>query len=316
MATGRGGFSAGHSGGGSRGGGISFGRGGFSSSSRSGGHGGPPPGGGPRFFHGPMHFHWFGRPVVVTTGKQAGFVFGIILLFIAVIGSFITGSNYFENLSILKSIQNDSKMCIEVRDKALAGASGYHITTAYFEDKYYDVYDQYFVKSTDTGIFEYGEDYQGMEKFYIVFSYTAEGETKKRYEQTFAQYLLKDIPEDGEIQIAYAIVDGEYVAINLDYSESKNTNLIDSKHYVNSMIIPFVVFGVIALVDIVIMIFLFARTIKHSNEEHQVEQEKKQEEVINEREKRLKLYCENCGTLIGEDDKKCPNCGSPNFVKK
>ncbi len=315
----RGNFSSG----GSRGGGFSFG-------------GGHSHGGGGSFRpRRPLHFHFFGSPVVISTGAQSGFLGGIILFIIALFISIIcfgTTSNNKAQVSeykgIYAEIQADSKSHLDIIEKATNsdGTDGYGIiNNATFDTKitYINDYNYDFrVDNKETGAYEYITNLFGYPKFYIIYSFTVDGNTYRG--ETFAQFTSSEVlAMNGNIKIAYHIQDGEVDSINFNYSEEKNFELYEAQEIIKDTesslkvvrVISYVSAG-IAILTIVIIILSFVHTIKKSKEEKQEEAEEKEFEREQILDAKKKKYCVHCGSQVDDNTKKCPSCGSSKFERK
>lgn len=310
----RGNFSSG----GSRGGGFSFGGG------RS--HGG---------FHGPRrpwHFHFFGSPVVISTGAQSGFFFGIFFFIICLFLSITfwgVSSNNKNNISkynrIYAEIQADSKLHLNIIENANSNKEGYGIAEAEFDPKPVDIYDydyEFKVDNKEVGAYEYITDLYGVPKYYIIYSFEIDGEEYKG--ETFAQFMSSEVlGMRGKIMIAYHLNNGEVDSINLNYSEEKNFELSEAKQIISdsenglktTKVIAMVV-TIVAVVIVLIMILCFIRTVKKSKQEKLEEAEDKKFEREQILDSKKKKYCIHCGSQVEDDSKKCPSCGSSRFERK
>ncbi len=311
-------FSSGHSGGG-------FSGGGFSSSGHSGFRGGFRP-------RRPIHFHFFGHPVVVTTGAQSGYIIGIFLFIFMLVFSVIslgtlssTKADLAEYKNIYAEIKQDSEYRLQIISKADAGEAGYGKTLAefstdiHFENSYGYEHN---VDHKETGVYEYITDISGLPKFYIIYSFTIDDEEYKG--ETFAQFMSSDVNEyGGRITIAYHIDGGKVSSINYDYSEDDNFELSEARIYIRdaessiktNRVVAYVFLG-ITVITVVILILCFIKTIKTSKEKALEEKEEKEQKKLEEAESKKKRYCTYCGAPIEDDDRKCPNCGSTHFDKK
>lgn len=328
----RGNFSSG----GSRGGGFSFG-------------GGHSHGGGGSFRpRRPLHFHFFGSPVVISTGAQSGFLGGIILFIIALFISIIcfgTTSNNKATVEkynrIYAEIQEDSRVHLDIIKKAEAKVEGYDFLTATFDPKPVDEYDYYYDNRVDNkvaGAYEYITDLFGQPRYYVIyeFSFTLNGKQVEGKGETFAQFFSGDLlHRNGKIEIAYHIEkvktgngedDYEYKvvdSINRDYTEENNFELYEAQEVIKDAesslkvvrIISYVAAG-IAVFTAVILILSFVRTVKKSKEEKQEEAEEKEFEREQILDAKKKKYCVHCGSQVDDNTKKCPSCGSSKFERK
>ena len=99
---------------------------------------------GVRLFHGPMRFRFFGRPVIVTTGKQIGFIASFVAILVmivstfAIVGNLKTSSqdkNYYS--TELEQIKADAAPYLDIINRAknntLPGNADYDIKYAEFE---------------------------------------------------------------------------------------------------------------------------------------------------------------------------------------
>lgn len=310
----RGNFSSG----GSHGGGFSFGGG------RS--HGG---------FHGPRrpwHFHFFGSPVVISTGAQSGFIFGLFFFIICIFMSITfwgVTSNNNNNISkynrIYEEIKIDSEIHLSIIENANKGTEGYGTVKAEFNPKpvdYDDARYEFLIDNKEIGAYEYITDLMGLPKYYIIYSFEIDGVEYKG--ETFAQFMSSEIHAmGGQIMIAYSIDDGIVDSINLNYSEEKNFEIFEAKQIISdsesslkvTKIIAIVVTGM-AVAIILIIVLCFVRTVKKSKQEKLEEAEDKKFEREQILDSKKKKYCVHCGSQVEDGTKKCPSCGSSRFERK
>ncbi len=322
---GRGSSGAGGGGGGGSRGSFSAG-GNRSGGPRPGGPGGPRPGdpGSGRHFgvipRAPIHYHFFGRPFIITTGRSIGFIFCAIILFFSAIITACFSSNLANTVDMLDDIKEDSAECEQMILKAtLYETDDCFITTGTFSTSY--IYKNYYDDYT-AGVFLYGDDYNGIPKYYIQFSYKVNGATY--YSSTFAEYTYAQIQEfanssDNYEQTISIVVwrdDDGYNAINLDYSEENNTNLKDTKKAVNQNITKVCISGAVLLIIIVIIILMIVMIFKKSKKADQESQNAANSEKTQGETTPHGKFCKYCGVLLDENDKKCPNCGATQFIKK
>ena len=241
-------------------------------------HHGPGLGHGVRFFHGPIRFRFFGRPIFISTGRQIGFIAGFIALFVMIISTFAMFTGLKTSKEDVKYYEKeyayilaDSQMYLDIINKARAGEIGYEIGTGYFEYKYATTSSPYAVYDYD---YYYGT-------YYISFTLEVEAGQWKQFD-TYAMYnntavignqyedALRDIDPNSKwkaIEVAYTKVNGLWVAINTDYDGTVNyeieafkLELEDAKDSVKTYTI-----SVVILIGIAVIIVLIVKTLKSNN---------------------------------------------------
>lgn len=339
----------GFSGGGSQGGGRTRGFGGPSGPRRGGEPGDPggPGGHGPRgperrgyfsgvrLFHGPMRFMFFGRPIIISSGRQIGFMCGFVAFLVMLVSTFAV----FGNLSMYKNdreewrqtiaeYQEYSSSYLDIIQKANDGESGYGKTTGTFDRNSYSGS----VNGQMTGFVIYNS--YGSRTYSVVYRFTIDGDAWTYGETMSLYYSTSDVP--SSLTIAYQIVtNGNEVIIYSVETDFVNTYAEDMAYYeaqveaCNSSIKTATTSAVILIVIIVVIIALiilsFVKVIKNSKKQQAMEEAKKQAEVkeaqarAQQAEDELnqsRRYCEYCGTKFPEGEDECPNCGSSHFIIK
>lgn len=271
---------------GSRQSGGSGNHGGFSSSRSSFGSSGSRSGSYSYRPRGPRYFHFGGRTLIITTGRQNIIsVLSMLIVFalIAVIACFTIRPSLKQEIAM---VEEEYRFYQAMITKAESNSD--YIWQA-------EVTDQ-----------EYSQEY---EKYCVYYEFkTSNGRTTVDG-YTFYVYTLDNIPSVGEvIQIAVDKnpVDSETDSIPMDY---KLTTLQDDGYYNhlkknlrNTTI--FLILAIVVVVGIVGGIIAIIFTSKKKEEEKK--EEEKQQAILEEKKK----YCEYCGTKIQETDTTCPNCGS------
>lgn len=275
---------------------------------------------GVRLFHGPIRFMFFGRPIFLSTGRQVGFLCGIVAFFVMLISTFAV----FSNASSDKALRNDytEQLTVyeaynEIITNAKNGESGYAITTGLVEkvNTYYDYdYDYYY----------YSTKYYTLSYYFEANSSVYENETETIY-TTYPNI----VPDTTTIEIAYVISGDSIISIETEFTKTYNVDVpqiqarIDS---LNSSIKTQTVAGVILIIIMVIIVALIilaiVKTIKKSKQKQALEDAKMKAEVEEAQAKAQEAqaqadmkhrYCTYCGAKFPEGDNKCPNCGSVHF---
>ncbi len=319
------------SGGGSHGGGFSGGGGGWSSGSRSY-H--------PHPRH-PITIHWFGRPVVFSTGVQNTLVsLLVIFLFVAFFGVFsiigysVNIQEYNKNKQELAVFETDAVYYQNLISKAQASEEGYFITSGTFEGRFYYSYDE--DDFAGTGVFEY-QVVNGVTYYFINYTYvndkgqTLKGETYTQFSSSQARAMILD--DIGTIEIAYTYDsdEGGYVSINTSYSLEKNQDYnilkkeVEDNKSSNVLLIIGIVLLVVAACIFVGLIFVIRNQIKKSKTQAQVDSAKAEAEIAESKANAEKAeaeansknrMCDYCGCSVPDGASKCPSCGSRMFKKK
>lgn len=322
----RGNFSSGGSRGGFSGG---FSSGGFRS---SGGSAGPRP---PRR---PIHFMFFGRPVVLSTGSQSGFGFGIVLFVIMFFVAMLTGFSANnvaiklneETKPVYENLKTESNFYTEMIEKAEDNETGYGITNAYFKGVAMGYYNSQYVYNVDhkvPGAYEYITDLSSLPVFYIIYEFEVNNETYKG--ETFAQYSSSDInafsgdATQRTLEIVYHYDGEKMLSINRAYKEADNFELKEAEVYVEdgednvkvSRTIC-IVASIIGGITILIMILAFVKTVKKSKQQEVEAKEEKEYQRQEAEDAKKKKYCIHCGSQVADDETKCPSCGSSKFERK
>lgn len=360
---------------------------GFSGSSSRGFSEGPGMRPRPPLFHSPWRFHFFGRPVVVTTNGQMGFAVEIFLLVFAMIAIFVSvgifsscKNNLKEVNSRITTLESQSagytKLVSEVgavsdevefdsdlwkskfpQERSLLTRAeredGYlnsddesndpkkGVAVARYSSKVYTGY-EYEKDEKLTGMFEYKSDYSKVSRYFIRYAFTVNG--KVVFGETYAEFTPSMVSGEGSenfrtIKIAYSLVEsGEtpidqgdasyariygYDSINLDFKgvgfelEEANLYLLPmAQSSLKSAKTTLLVIGIILGVIVVAIIITVVVTIIKCREEKVEALEEKQKSEAEAAELKKKKYCTFCGTIVPEDETKCPNCGASKFERK
>jgi rubrerythrin len=324
---GGGGSHGGFGGGGSHGGGFGGHVGGFG--------GGPAP----RRPRGPIAFNWFGRPVVISPGKQGYLVAFIVLFIFMLIVSVSTfsayGSQSYERniyASSIQTIETDAVFYQNMLNKADADDPDVKKTYATFERKFYNYYtDDDF---SNTGIYYYGT-VAGTNYYFIVYEYTNEFTGQKAKGETYAQFSSSTASSlYGRIHIAYTFSqeDNAYVSMNTSYSLSENqeyidlrSKVIDIDESINVILFIAVVSLILVVGSIVGFVFVIKKINKESKEQAAADEAKTQAEIAEARANAERAtaeansknrVCAYCGSNVPDGADKCPSCGSRKFLKK
>ena len=313
----------------------------------------PPPkhnggiGRGVRFFHGPIRFSFFGRPIFISTGRQIAFVVGFVALLVMIISTFATFSGLKYTKQELAEFQThytqtiaDSNKCLDVIKNAKSDsgeANGYYLTTGYFND---------YPASRDFGRYDLGgcSIYKyGNSEYYIRFVFLDKNYVEK-FCDTFAMYTsrsdisnryLKSENKDEffgmkEMQVAYSVKNGQIeCAVNTDYDGTVNferdyyANKIEStkasiKTYKTS---AGILIGIIVVI-VALVVLGIVRVFQNSKKKADLERQKQEAETIEAQAKadmakqeldEKNRYCTYCGAKLPDGATKCPNCGSTKF---
>lgn len=295
----------------------------------------------------PITFHWFGRPIVVSTGVQnmaVGLLVVFICLVLGTVGCFIGFSSNAKNLSkaynSIEIMESDAVYYKQLIEKAKDSSEGdYHLEMASFEMKFFRTYTESDYKRDDGGVFEFGE-YNGITYYFVCYKYsvgsgTQSGETYTQFSSSAIRgcetYYDETNTKFGKMQIAwhYDEDDCKYYSINTDYTLEKN---IDYKSYKSSLsglesgkkacLIGGCVMTVVTILVLAIMILTVKKRLKKEAEERKIEEAKNQAEIEKanaEAEtarsivRRKNRYCAYCGAKIREDAEQCDACGSRSF---
>ena len=306
-----------HGGGGGGGGFRSSGGGGFSRSSGSG-----------MSFNGiPMRtrsFHFWGRTVVFTTGKQAMFIFLGFFLIIACFIAGISSANRNDSKKIVENYEYYGQIYEEISTKALAGDPGYYLYT--FENVDFDNSGEYsFIDekgnvNTLIAYIDYSFEYDGINWCLIEYNFHDEyGNNIK--ERTYSYLESSSIFGMTRFRVAYTYMDSEskWYSINAGYRlENNKEYLYEKESLQGSTNLMFIGIGIIAVVVAIITITIVV-TIKKSKrdeeiekEKHQMEMEKKKVEIDMEKAELRKKnrVCKYCGGSVPDGATSCPSCGS------
>lgn len=282
-------------------------------------HGGPRGGGlfsGVRFFHGPIRFMFFGRPIFLSTGRQVGFVCGIVAFFVMLISTFAVFSNASSDRALKNQYlekQETYDLYYSVITNAKAGETGYGIDTEGTVTKL----------NTYTDYYGYPKYYTYNYKFYIGSNLIENEETETVYTNKY-YYSIGD-----DIEIAYMVFDGKYFSIETDFEITYksdiayiNSEIDNLKSSIKTQTVAGVILVLIMVIIVALMILLTVKTIKKSKEKQALEDAKMRAEVKEAEAKaqeaqaqadKMHRYCTYCGAKFPDGDNKCPNCGSAHF---
>lgn len=252
----------------------------------------------------PMHFRWRGNRYYISGGKASTirlfFIFGAFLMFLclACVASFFSAKQDIQKI---------------VTDQA------YYINMI----EYAEEHPEYQKEGEITGRF-YKED---VDRWYITYSLpTMAGGTLKGY--TFSVYSTEDMRK-SEFQVGTKIilaVDNPHVniltdSINMEY---KNIPLENDGEYLqairsrNSSIIFACIFGAVSITLIVIG---FSKIKKEAQNEDDLGKAFSSSDTVagkilgSQNEEQKPKHCIYCGNYVGDEEKKCPSCGSRRFKK-
>lgn len=301
---------------------------------------------GVRFFHGPIRFSFFGRPIFISTGRQVAFIVGFVALLVMIISTFATFGGLKYTKQELAELQNlytqtvaESNKCLNVIQNAKSDsgeANGYYLTTGYFYNS---------LASRDFGrydldnclIYKYGNgeyyirfvffDKNDDEKFCDTFAmYTNRGDINNRY----LNCELTGFEDMKEMQVAYSVKNGQIeCAVNTDYDGTVNferdyyTNRIEStkasiKTYKTS---AGILIGIIVVI-VALVVLGVVKVFKNSKKKADLERQKQEAETMEAQAKadmakqeldEKNRYCTYCGAKLPDGATKCPNCGSTKF---
>ena len=275
---------------------------------------------GVRLFHGPIRFMFFGRPIILTTGRQVGFLCGIVAFFVMLISTFAVFSNASSDRALKKEYEHQVevyKLYNTIIDNADNNIDGYGIDTEGIVTQTIPYYDYYGYLSGYTYKYTFSIGSQFFDNNYT--------ETLYKYSNA---YSIGD-----DIEIAYVVIDGQYISIETDFKLIYNSEVNDLNAEIASLkssIKTETVAGVILIIILVgvvaLMILATVKTIKKSKEKQALEDAKMKAEVREAEAKAEEAqaqadmkhrYCTYCGAKFGDNDNKCPNCGSVHFdIKK
>lgn len=280
----------------------------------------------------PRFYHFFGRPVFLTTGLQAllsiliFFIIFMSILFSVNIGTVNAKKEYVQEYKNQIAIMEDDAIFFnELIDNANNAVNGYYLTTAEFGD---NVYEYYMANPTNIGIYEAFED-DGVIWYFLVYNYkNGHGETLRG--TTYTQFSASQYTSlNGKIQIAYTQVNGEWWSINTSYSLSNNRDYKlakeDLAYYENSLKSSntrVAIYGLIGIGLIAILVLIIVKKAKQTKQENAIAQEKAKAEVSEARakaeqeqrkSKQINRTCHYCGSSVPDGSSKCPGCGSSNF---
>lgn len=295
-------------------------------------------GGGVRVPRAPWHWHFGGRTVVISTGKQNVFLAMLGALIVFIIATFgclgiksgIKGQikQQTANIEIFESDAEWYKNVITKAKSETGEEEGYYLTTATFDKKQILYYDE---SDPKTGYYEY-DTVNGVYYFYIIYKYTNQKTGEVVTAETYAQFTSSQAQGwNGEIAYAYSEEDSAWFAINTNYSLDKNMEYVKAKQLLKSsnsslksMKVAFVVCLVVTIGLAVGFVFVTKNIIKKAKAEAAAEEAKQQAEIeeakadaeeAKSRASKVNRYCSYCGCKISDDVDQCPSCGSRVFKK-
>jgi len=296
-------------------------RGGFSSS--SGSH---------HYSHGPRHFNFLGRTVILSSGISTAlslltfFIVFIGILFFGSFSSIINTNNDIAYYETQVSVMEEDAVYYNnlISNAYDSSKTNYFLYNAYFGSQSYYYYDD---NPTNIGIYNaFTDDVSTW--YFIVYEYTVQGQ--KYIGTTYTQFTSTQAHSlGGYIQIAYTIDDGEVYSINTSYTLAKNRDytyakaeLENARSSKKSAITIVVISGLILAGLITAIVLILKTQIKKAKEKAELEKSKKQAEV-NEAQAKAKQAerianqfgrkCEYCNSDVPDNATVCPSCGSRQF---
>lgn len=285
---------------------------------------------GVRFFHGPMRFIFFGRPIFLSTGRQVGFLCGIIAFFVMLISSIAVCSN----LGYDKKDREYYKELIssyELVENALLEEPGYAFATG--NVKFYDKKSQKLHYSVNID----GKNYNVETKARFDYNSYNYGSSKEiytlcddiNYYQIYGEVLDNYLTAPGEIEIAYTMENGNLVVaefvidlIYCNYEGLLQKTVENLNATIKTETVAVVILIIIDVAIIALIVLGIVKTLKKSKEKEELEKQKLQAEVQEAEAKAQEAqtqadmknrYCLYCGVKFADNDTKCPNCGSSHF---
>lgn len=303
-------------------------------------------GSGVRFFHGPIRFSFFGRPIFISTGRQIGFIVGLVALLVMVISTFATFNGLKYTKQELADYQTyyaekvaDSNECLETIQKAKAGESGYYTTIGCFEN-YLASRDTYDYSGNSCYIYKYHNGYYirfmflfGEDDEFQVFDTFAMYSNRGEISNTYRDFDVEGMKNMKQFNVSYKVENGKVVcAVNSDYDGSVNferdyyeQKIVELKSSIktyktSAVILIVIVVGIIALVVLSVV-----KVFKNSKKKAELETQKQEAEAKEAQAKadmakqeleEKNRYCIYCGAKLPDGAVKCPNCGSTQFDVK
>lgn len=292
---------------------------------------------GVRIFHGPMRFRFFGRPVIVTTGKQIGFTFCFVAILVLIVSTFAVFGNLKTAKADKKYYQTEYNQFVEdyskyvdVIQNAEKGTENYYS----YNGTYDPTNKNGSVKNEVAGVIE--DKYSN--NYYVVFLF--KHGTDWYYGKTLESYSKSSVSNNYSIEIAYKVENGEVVlVVEKAFKNVYNTYLAEYEEYLQSakdsyktaLTAAIILIAIIAVI-VAVIVLLIVKVVQKSKKEQALEYAKKEAEIKEaearadeaearaiQAEEQLNLqrrYCEYCGAKFPDGENKCPNCGSTHFVIK
>lgn len=245
--------------------------------------------------------------------------FFALLTFMTNIGA---NSNLKSTKSSIQTMESDwleYKTLIEKANET--GTNGYYLTTAEFDKKKYNYYDD---NPTKTGAyFDFEEN--GISYYFIVYEYEDERTGKDCTGTTYTQFSANEIQNlNGEIEIAYFSKAGNAsYSINTSYKLNTckkyltlNEDLKSEKSLANGSLVALIIELVIIAGFIALYVLKLKNYYKLVAADEEVLFQKKKAEAeraqaeANEVKSRTNRYCKYCGSKIEPNAIKCSSCGA------
>ncbi len=258
----------------------------------------------------PRHYHWFGRNVVVTSGKgMLVSVLLIILLFASIILA-VSISSYNKQQVVINNYVTSGKTYEEICEKAKAKQSGYYL----FEFKNVDG------QALDTGVWSDGSntlesfeddtlDYQNAVWFLIEYSFYDDADNHI-FERTYSMYSASDIRGITEFSVAYTKINGVWWSINSDFKLENNIEYLYELDELNSTkVMKNVCIAIVATVGAILVLSVVVIILK-SKKISEISLEENVNEMPTDSTSKKTKYCPYCGDILDENAKRCPSCGA------
>lgn len=276
----------------------------------------------PRVPRPPRTYVFFGRPVVMSSGTRSGlgfaFLFFVIFAIIAVV-MFINVNNKSKTIDVF---EDDARFYEQMIERAEAGAEGYYLADATFDDRINLYYNE---DNPRTGAYEY-LSVDGIPYYYVVFEYYNEVTEQVLTGETYTEFSSSQFSGlGGTIEVAYTLADGSWAVINTSYELENNQDYLSAKSSLSSTRNIAIVITVIAVIVLAVLIFLVVRAFKRSKKEQEVQDAKNQAEITEAQAKaqvaletaeNTNRVCAYCGAPVPDGEIRCPSCGSTEFTKK
>ncbi|MBQ8451719.1 MAG: hypothetical protein IJ538_02970 [Clostridia bacterium] len=297
----------------------------------SGGHGGFSSG---RVHIAPHSFIFFGRPLRLFSGLGSAIaVFSIFLIIsaaVTIFGALKINSAKSEILTMEKDAVEYQEIIERAEahslDNSVYSDYGIYVLTNIqleFSHKSYnshtgkkvDIYeDQNSLKYSlyaDSDVFRDGVSWYFIDFLINDGSVVLNG-------STYTQYSQNQIQSMTSLRLAYHSTGSSTDVINADYKLTDNQQYLsafDNKAVGEKMVVFGIVFGVIAILVIILLGIKFSKKAKleQLKKEAEIEQTKARTEQEKAKLKEINRVCEYCGSLVPDGERKCPACGSSKF---